>query len=139
MSDVNSPAAATSMGTPKRVLSVFDGVMIIVGIIIGGGIFTFPPLVAGMTGSIEWMFGAWLFGAALALIGALCYAELATTFPNAGGDYYFLTRAYGKDLSFFFAWARVLVITTGSIALLAFVFAAYMSRVFALGEQSSTI
>ncbi len=82
-----------------------------------------------MTGSVEWMFGAWLFGAALALIGALCYAELATAFPNAGGDYYFLTRAYGKDLSFFFAWARVLVITTGAIALLAFVFGDYMSRV----------
>ncbi len=141
MSDVSSPASPSPghAAAPRPVLSVFDGVMIIVGIIIGGGIFTFPPLVAGMTGSVEWMFGAWLFGATLALIGALCYAELATTFPNAGGDYYFLTRAYGKDLSFFFAWARVLVITTGSIALLAFVFGDYMSRVFWLGAQSSTI
>jgi amino acid transporter len=75
----------------------------------------------------------------LALVGALCYAELATAFPNAGGDYHFLTRAYGKDLSFFFAWARVLVITTGSIALLAFVFGDYMSRVLSLGSHSSTI
>ncbi len=140
MSDVRSLAThEAGDATPKPVLSVFDGVMIIVGIIIGGGIFSFPPLVAGMTGSVEWMFGAWLFGAALALIGALCYAELATAFPNAGGDYYFLTRAYGKDLSFFFAWARVLVITTGAIALLAFVFGDYMSRVFPLGAQSSTI
>jgi amino acid transporter len=142
---VNNPAAAAAGGmhgatdTPRRVLSVFDGVMIIVGIIIGGGIFTFPPLVAGMTGSVPWMFGAWLFGAALALIGALCYAELATTFPNAGGDYHFLTRAYGKDLSFFFAWARVLVITTGSIALLAFVFGDYMTRVLPLGAHSSAV
>lgn len=143
MSDTRNPGPASSgnvaAAAPKPVLSVFDGVMIIVGIIIGGGIFSFPPLVAGMTGSVEWMFGAWLFGATLALIGALCYAELATTFPNAGGDYYFLTRAYGKDLSFFFAWARVLVITTGSIALLAFVFGDYMSRVLSLGERSSTI
>ena len=52
-------------------------------------------------------------GHVLALVGALCYAELATTFPNAGGDYHFLTRAYGRDVSFFFAWARVTVITTG--------------------------
>jgi amino acid transporter len=133
-----SPAASQS-AAPRPVLSVFDGVMIIVGIIIGGGIFTFPPLVAGMTGSVEWMFGAWLLGAALALVGALCYAELATAFPNAGGDYHFLTRAYGKDLSFFFAWARVLVITTGSIALLAFVFGDYLSRVVSLGTHSSTI
>ena len=120
-------------------LSVFDAVMIITGIVIGGGIFAFPPLVAGMTGSVEWMFGAWIFGALLALIGALCYAELATTFPNAGGDYYFLTRAYGRDVSFFFAWARVTVISTGAIALLAFVFGDYMSRVLSLGEHSSVI
>ncbi|HQR22345.1 MAG TPA: amino acid permease [Burkholderiaceae bacterium] len=144
MSESNAPVtrggtAPDPTAAPRRVLSVFDGVMIIVGIIIGGGIFAFPPLVAGMTGSVEWMFGAWLFGAALALVGALCYAELATTFPNAGGDYHFLTRAYGKDLSFFFAWARVLVITTGAIALLAFVFGDYMSRVLPLGDQSSTV
>jgi amino acid transporter len=134
-----SASAQPLVATPKPTLSVFDGVMIIIGIIIGGGIFSFPPLVAGMTGSVEWMFGAWIFGALLALIGALCYAELATTFPHAGGDYHFLTRAYGKDLSFFFAWARVTVITTGSIALLAFVFGDYMTRVFSLGEHSATI
>lgn len=134
-----APSTAALADAPKPVLSVFDGVMIIVGIIIGGGIFTFPPMVAGMTGSLEWMYGAWVLGAVLALVGALCYAELATAFPNAGGDYHFLTRAYGKDLSFFFAWARVLVITTGSIALLAFVFGDYMSRVLSLGSQSSTI
>ncbi|GMV59725.1 MAG: amino acid permease [Betaproteobacteria bacterium] len=132
-------AAAPVVAAPRPALSVFDAVMIITGIIIGGGIFSFPPLVAGMTGSVEWMFGAWLAGAALALIGALCYAELATTFPNAGGDYHFLTRAYGKDLSFFFAWARVTVITSGSIALLAFVFGDYASRVVSLGAHSSAI
>ncbi len=132
-------AAAPAVAAPRPALSVFDAVMIITGIIIGGGIFSFPPLVAGMTGSVEWMFGAWLAGAALALAGALCYAELATTFPNAGGDYHFLTRAYGKDLSFFFAWARVTVITSGSIALLAFVFGDYASRVVSLGAHSSAI
>ncbi len=135
----SSTVAAPRVATPKPVLSVFDGVMIITGVVIGGGIFSLPPLVAGITGSVEWMFGAWLLGAALALIGALCYAELATTFPNAGGDYHFLTRAYGKDVSFFFAWARIMVITTGSIALLAFVFGDYMSRVLPLGAHSSSI
>ena len=142
MADIpTSPAlaATTTSAAPRPVLSVFDAVMIITGIVIGGGIFAFPPLVAGMTGSVEWMFGAWIFGALLALIGALCYAELATTFPNAGGDYYFLTRAYGRDVSFFFAWARVTVISTGAIALLAFVFGDYMSRVLSLGEYSSVI
>ena len=141
MTDIpTSPAlAADTTATPRPVLSVFDAVMIITGIVIGGGIFAFPPLVAAMTGSVEWMFGAWILGGLLALIGALCYAELATTFPNAGGDYYFLTRAYGRDVSFFFAWARVTVISTGAIALLAFVFGDYMSRVLSLGEHSSVI
>jgi APA family basic amino acid/polyamine antiporter len=132
----NPPPAAAA---PRPLLSVFDGVMIVVGIVIGGGIFSLPPLVAGISGSPQWMFIAWGLGALLALIGALCYAELATTFPSAGGDYHFLTRAYGRDLSFFFAWARVMVITTGSIALLAFVFGDYMTRIVPLGAQSSTI
>ncbi len=136
----STPLSATSAtAAPRPVLSVFDAVMLITGIVIGGGIFSFPPLVAGMTGSVEWMFGAWIFGAVLALIGALCYAELASTFPNAGGDYHFLTRAYGRDISFFFAWARATVITTGAIALLAFIFGDYMSRVLSLGENSSVI
>ena len=78
-------------------------------------------------------------GGVLSLIGALCYAEMASTFPNAGGDYHFLTRAYGRDISFFFAWARVAVIATGSIALLAYVFGDYMSRVVSLGPNSSAI
>jgi amino acid transporter len=134
-----SAPARDNEAAPRPVLSVFDAVMIITGIVIGGGIFAFPPLVAGMTGSVGWMFGAWILGAALALIGALCYAELAASFPNAGGDYYFLTRAYGKDVSFFFAWARITVITTGAIALLAFVFGDYMSRVLPLGDHSTAI
>lgn len=139
MSVTTSTAAAVAAAAPRPALSVFDAVMIITGIVIGGGIFSLPPLVAGISGSVQWMFVAWLLGAALALIGALCYAELATAFPNAGGDYHFLTRAYGKDLSFFFAWARATVITTGSIALLAFVFGDYMSRLMPLGAYSSAI
>ena len=135
----NISTTAPAGAAPRPVLSVFDGVMIITGVVIGGGIFSLPPLVAGITGSVEWMYGAWVLGAVLALVGALCYAELATAFPNAGGDYYFLTRAYGKDVSFFFAWARIMVITTGSIALLAYVFGDYMTRVLPLGAQSSTI
>ncbi len=126
-------------GVPRPALSVFDAVMIITGIVIGGGIFSMPPLVAGVTGSVQWMLTAWVAGGVLSLIGALVYAELATAFPSAGGDYHFLTRAYGRDISFFFAWARVTVITTGSIALLSFIFGDYMSRVVSLGAHSSTI
>jgi len=135
----NTSAPSTPTAAPQRILSVFDGAMIVVGIVIGAGIFKTPSLVAGVTGSVDWMLIAWVLGGVLSLIGALCYAELASTFPNAGGDYHFLTRAYGRDLSFFFAWARGAVITTGSIALLAFVFGDYMSRVVSLGPDSSAI
>jgi amino acid transporter len=124
---------------PRPVLSVFDAVMITVGIVIGAGIFKTPSMVAGVTGAVDWMLIAWVLGGVLSLVGALCYAELASSFPSAGGDYHFLSRAYGRDLSFFFAWARVAVITTGSIALLAFVFGDYMSRVLSLGPNSSAI
>ena len=138
MNDIRNVSTPQN-AAPRPVLSVFDGAMIVVGIVIGAGIFKTPSMVAGVTGSVEWMLTAWVLGGVLTLIGALCYAELASTFPNAGGDYHFLTRAYGRDVSFFFAWARVAVITTGSIALLAFVFGDYMSRVVSLGPNSSAI
>ena len=139
MSSATSDRSAAAEEAPRPALTVFDAVMIVTGIVIGGGIFSMPPLVAGVTGSVQWMLVAWLAGGVLSLIGALVYAELATTYPSAGGDYHFLTRAYGRDLSFFFAWARVTVITTGSIAMLAFIFGDYMSRVLSLGAHSSTI
>jgi amino acid transporter len=78
------------------------------------------------------MFGAWLLGGVLSLVGALCYAELATTYANAGGDYHFLRRAYGRSVAFLYGWARFSVITTGSIALLAFVFGDYMQQALPL-------
>src|SRR5688572_11442580 len=92
-----------------------------------------------MTGTPGWMFTAWALGGLASLIGALCYAELATTYPHAGGDYHFLHRAYGRGLSFIFAWARFSVITTGSIALLAFVFGDYVSEIVPLGARGPAI
>ncbi len=124
---------------PKPALSTFDAVMIIVGIVIGGGIFALPPAIAGLTGSLDWMLIAWGAGALLTLVGALCYAEMAAAFPHAGGDYHFLTRAFGRDVSFFFGWARVTVILTGSIAMLGFVCGDYLTRVLDLGPYSSAI
>ena len=124
---------------PEPVLELRDAIALIVGLVVGAGIFKTPALVAANAGG-EWaMLGAWLLGGIVSLIGALCYAELATAFPHAGGDYHFLTRAYGRKLSFLFAWARLAVIATGSIALLAFVFGDYCSRLYSLGEHSSAL
>ena len=124
---------------PKPVLELRDTIALIVGIVVGAGIFKTPSLVAANAGDAWVMLGAWLLGGAVSLIGALCYAELATACPHAGGEYHFLTRAYGRKLSFLFAWARLAVITTGSIALLAFVFGDYCSRLYSFGGQSSAI
>ena len=117
---------------PSAVLGLREAMTLIIGIVIGAGIFKAPSMVAGMAGGTAWMFGAWLLGGLISLIGALCYAELATAYPNAGGDYHFLKRAYGRAVSFLFGWARFSVITTGSIALLAFVFGDYMNQVLPL-------
>jgi amino acid transporter len=126
-------------GAPLPALSTFDAAMIVCGIVIGGGIFALPPLVASTAGSAGWMFGAWVLGALLTVVGSLCYAELATTFPHAGGDYHFLTRAFGRDVSFFFGWARVVVTTTGPTAVHAYIFGDYASRIVPLGAASSAV
>lgn len=112
---------------PRALLRRRDGVAILVGIVVGAGIFKAPSMVAGVTGDPGWMLVAWVLGAVVSLAGALCYAELACAYRHAGGDYHFLTRAYGRDASFLYAWARATVINTGAIALLAFVFGDYVA------------
>ena len=84
------------MAGPERVLRLMDVVAIIVGIVIGAGIFSFPSLIAGSLGEPWLIITVWLAGGLLSLIGALCFAELATAFPDPGGEYHFLTRAYGR-------------------------------------------
>jgi amino acid transporter len=81
----------------------------------------------------------WLAGGLISLVGALCYAELGSAHPHAGGEYYFLSKAYGDWLGFLFAWARMTVIQTGAIAAIAFVFGDYATALLPLGAKSSAI
>ena len=127
------------LGIPQPLLRRRDAVAIVVGIVIGAGIFKTPSMVAGVTGDPAWALVAWTAGALISLAGALCYAELAAAYRNAGGDYHFLTRAFGRNASFLYAWARAMVINTGAIALLAFVFGDYMTTVLPLGRGSGAI
>jgi amino acid transporter len=122
-----------------RLLHPISAVALIVGIVIGAGIFKTPSLVAGISGDAGWALVLWLAGALISIVGALCYAELCTAYPNAGGDYHFLHRAFGRNLSFIYGWSRATIINTGSIALLAFVFGDYMSTLVNLGTYSSAI
>jgi len=136
---VSAPAESRGGGQPQATLSVAAVVAIIVGIVVGAGIFRMPSLVAGFAANETVFMLAWLAGGIISLIGALCYAELATAYPSAGGDYHFLTRAYGRNLSFMFGWARAVVIIPGSIAFLSFLFGDYAVRLFPLGEFGSVI
>jgi amino acid transporter len=122
-----------------RLLHPFSAVALIVGIVIGAGIFKTPSLVAALSGDAGWALVLWVTGALISIVGALCYAELCTAYPNAGGDYHFLHRAFGRNISFIYGWSRAMIINTGSIALLAFVFGDYISTLVSLGSYSSVI
>ena len=124
---------------PAQLLSLGDATAIIVGLIVGAGIFKTPSLVAGFSSGQTMTIVWWVAGGVVSIIGALCYAELATAFPSAGGEYHFLGRAYGRSLAFLYGWARMTVVVAGSIAVFAFLFGDYMSRVVDLGRYSAAI
>jgi len=117
------------LSLPERRLDVKHAVALCVGMVVGAGIFKTSPMVAGALSSDVALYLAWAFGGLLSFVGALCFAEMAAAFPDAGGDYHFLRRAYGRRLGFLFAWSRFAVIHTGSMALLAFVFGDYLAKV----------
>jgi amino acid transporter len=124
---------AQDASVPKQSLSVFDATTLMVGMVIGVGIFGLPNLVASNTPSEGWFFGLFIAGAVVTLCGILCYAELAGRYPDAGGEYNFLTLAYGKPVGFLFAWGRLTVMQTGIMAGIAFLFGDYMSGLAKFG------
>lgn len=115
---------------PKKELSLFDSMCIIVGIIIGAGIYQMAPDIAKGAGSWWGVLALWIVGGLLSLCGALCYAELATAYPKEGGDYVYLSRAYGKWAGFLFGWAQLTVVRPGDIAVMAFAFAMYARAIY---------
>ena len=112
---------------PRAVLHTRDGVILVVGLVLGAGIFRAPQLVAAGSSSGTMFLGLWVIGGVISLIGALCYAELAAAYPNAGGEYHFLGRAFGRRAGFLCAWSRMTVIQTGSIAILSFLVGDYVA------------
>jgi amino acid transporter len=122
---------------PASTLSLWDAVSLIVGIVVGVSIYKAPPLIFLSSPSPLAGLGFWLLGGALSLVGALIYAELATTYPRCGGEYNYLTRAYGPWLGFLFAWGQLAIIQTGSIGAMAYIFAGYASKL--LGSTDDAI
>lgn len=167
MSHAENEPAAVQPAAPKRQLTLFDSTCIIVGIIIGAFFYeTTPDIAKCIAGVVErlpetapalanwadssaiggWLLsapvllvGVWVLGGVVSLIGALCYAELATAYPKQGGDYVYLTRAFGRWLGFLFAWAQLWVVRPGSIGALAFVFGRYANELVPLDRIASTL
>ena len=124
---------------PLQTLTVFTGASFIIGVVIGIGIFRTPSLVASGVGSESLFIAAWVLGGFIMLVGALCYAELGSAHPDAGGEYHYLSRAFGRPVGVLFAWARGTVIQTGAIAAVAFVYAEYASNILPLGTYGNAI
>lgn len=129
---------AEDSGFPERKLqqklSTFDLTMIVMGSIIGSGIFLTPSAIGAALPSAALILFVWGLGGVLALSGALTYAELGALLPRAGGQYVFLREAYGGLVGFLYGWVLFLVINTGGLAALSIAFATYLGYFISLSE-----
>ena len=123
----------------KRALGPFDATMIVIGGIIGSGIFINPYVVAQRLDSSALVISAWVAGAAIALIGALAYAELGAMFPSAGGQYVYLRDAYHPLVAFLYGWALLFMIESGAMAAVAMTFAEYAVRLVSDQPHASAL
>lgn len=117
-------------GELPRAIGGLGATAIVVGTIIGSGIFLVPHNVAQQVGSVGKVFLVWTVGGVLALAGSLSLAELGAATPEAGGVYIYLRDAYGKLAAFLYGWAALLVIESGGIATLAVAFSIYSTSFF---------
>ena len=116
----------------KKILGRWDSLAIIIGIVIGVGIFRVPAEIAKYLTSPGLTILAWLIGGLICLLGAICYAELSSSFPQTGGNYIYIRESYGPWAGFLFGWTELLVIRTGSIAAISFIFAEYLQSFLSL-------
>ena len=129
-SDAAFNASGDEARSPRATLSLFDAISMIVGIVIGVGIFQSTPIVAQHVTGMGSLYLCWLFGGIFSLCGALCSAELASAFPNEGGDYVYLSKSFGRPVAFLLAWCEFWIVRPGSIGAMAFVMANYASQMF---------
>src|SRR5438034_786007 len=123
-------AGATSEHGFVRAIGLFDGTMIVVGSMIGSGIFIVASDIAQQTGSPGGLLLTWVLTGLLTISAALSYGELAALFPHAGGQYVYLREAYSPLWGFLYGWTLFLVIQTGTIAAVAVGFAKYLRVIF---------
>lgn len=106
-----------------RGLSLLDATMIVVGSMIGSGIFIVSADAAKLLGAPGWLLLAWALAGVMTITGALCFGELAAAMPKAGGPYVFMSEAYGKPVGFLYGWSQFLIVQSGTIAAVAVAFA----------------
>ena len=123
----------------RRALGTLDATVLVVANVVGVGIFLTPAGVAAQARTPAWYFGLWLCGGAIALAGALSYAELGAALPEAGGEYVFLREAYGPLWAFLHAWASFLVTFSGAIAAIAVGVAEYGLRAAMLAPSGTPL
>ena len=116
-----------STATLRRVLGLWSAVCLVVGSVIGSGIFLVPTRMIAEVGSTRMLFVVWIVGGLLSLFGALTYAELAAAMPEAGGEYVYLSEAYSPFWGFLYGWTQLAVAKSGSIATLATGFYLYLT------------
>ena len=126
-------------GRPSPSFTTFSSMAVVIGIVVGIGIFRLPPIVAASSAGELQFIMFWVAGGFISLMGALCYAELSSSMPDAGGEYFFLRKAFGPATGFFLSWGRMTVIQTGSVALIAFILGDYATVILDLGTYSSSI
>src|SRR5437868_2369093 len=122
-----------------RRLGLFDAIMIVMGGIIGAGIFVNPAVVARNVHTPALVLGAWLIGGVIALIGAFIYAELAALRPRVGGQYAYLRDAYRPIVAFLYGWTLRLVVQTGGMAGAAIIFGRYFNELFCLTVSEQVV
>lgn len=133
-----SGGIATSVGLARR-LSVGDSIAIVVGIMIGGGIFLVPNLIARSVPSVPMIMAVWVFAGAISFLGALACAELGAAFPSTGGQYVFLREAYGRLTGFLCGWSLFTVARSAQVAWLSVVFSIYVSYFVPLSGTGSKL
>lgn len=134
LSEALAPRYSAPSPTYARRLGLFDGTMLVMGGIIGAGIFLNPAIVAQRVGSAGLTVGVWVVGGVIALAGAFCFAELGSNRPKVGGGYVYLRDAFGPLPAFLYGWTLLLIIATGAIAAVAVTFARYFAALTGLPD-----
>jgi basic amino acid/polyamine antiporter, APA family len=135
---MESPQMENGRGVAEPRLGLWDAVSLVIGIVVGTSIFRVSPLVFENSEGAWQGLASWGLGGVLSLVGALCYAELATTYARNGGDYEYLTQAYGRWAGFLFGWAQLVAVWTASVGTMAYAFGDYGVRLFDL-EKTATV